>query len=68
MSIRQKDRDTLIQALRAGVVPNFGQHLVQVGRANEIESLLSEFSAGVRRSEAVSLGHPVIPVLDGFVG
>jgi hypothetical protein len=27
-----------------------------------------EFSAGVRRSEAVSLGHPVIPVLDGFVG
>jgi hypothetical protein len=42
MSIRQKDRDTLIQALRAGVVPNFGQHLVQVGRANEIESLLRD--------------------------
>jgi hypothetical protein len=30
--------------------------------------VLCEISAGVRRSEAVSLGHPVIPVLDGFVG
>jgi hypothetical protein len=40
--IRQKDRDTLIQALRAGVVPRFGQHLIQVGRAKEVEVLLND--------------------------
>lgn len=27
-TIRPKDRDTLIQALRAGVVPRVGQHLM----------------------------------------
>jgi hypothetical protein len=27
-----------------------------------------EFSAGLRKSEAVPLGDPVVPVLDGFVG
>jgi Cdc6-like AAA superfamily ATPase len=40
--IRPKDRDAVIQALRAGVVPRVGQHLIQVGRANEIESLIRE--------------------------
>jgi hypothetical protein len=42
MIIRPKDRDALIQALRAGVVPKMGQHLIQVGRANEIESVLRD--------------------------
>ena len=40
--IRPKDRDAVIQALRAGVVPRVGQHLIQVGRANEIEALIRE--------------------------
>lgn len=40
--IRTKDRDALIQALRAGVVPRVGQHLVQVGRVKEIEALLKD--------------------------
>jgi hypothetical protein len=40
--IRPKDRDTLIQALRAGVVPRVGQHLVQVGRSKEIAALLRD--------------------------
>lgn len=40
--IRPRDRDTLIQALRAGVVPRVGQHLVQVGRNKEIEALLKD--------------------------
>lgn len=40
--IRPKDRDTLIQALRAGVVPRVGQHLIQVGRAHEIDALLHD--------------------------
>ena len=41
-SIRLKDRDAVIQSLRAGVVPRTGQHLIQVGRVREIESLLRD--------------------------
>lgn len=40
--IRPKDRDAVIQSLRAGVVPRTGQHLIQVGRTREIETLLSD--------------------------
>lgn len=40
--IRQKDRDILIQALRAGVVPRVGQHLIQVGRVKELAALLKD--------------------------
>jgi hypothetical protein len=36
-TIRAKDRDAVIQSLRAGVVPRVGQHLIQVGRAKELE-------------------------------
>jgi hypothetical protein len=42
--IRPKDRDALVQALRAGVVPRVGQHLIQVGRAPEIDSLLQDIT------------------------
>jgi hypothetical protein len=41
-AIRPRERDTLIQALRAGVVPRAGQHLIQVGRLKEIEALLKD--------------------------
>lgn len=41
-AVRPKERDALIQALRAGVVPRLGQHLVQVGRLKEIEALLKD--------------------------
>lgn len=40
--IRPKDRDAVIQSLRAGVVPRTGQHLIQVGRAQEIETLVTD--------------------------
>jgi hypothetical protein len=40
--IRPKDRDAVIQSLRAGVVPRSGQHLIQVGRNKEIEALVSD--------------------------
>jgi P-loop Domain of unknown function (DUF2791) len=40
--IRPKDRDAVIQSLRAGVVPRTGQHLVQVGRTREIETLVAD--------------------------
>lgn len=38
--IKAKDRDAVIQSLRAGVVPRIGQHLIQVGRIKEIEALI----------------------------
>lgn len=37
--IRPKDRATIIQALRAGVVPRSGLHHVQVGRSDELAQL-----------------------------
>jgi P-loop Domain of unknown function (DUF2791) len=40
--IRPKDRDAVIQSLRAGVVPRSGQHLIQVSRTREIETLVSD--------------------------
>ena len=42
--IRPRDRDAVIQSLRAGVVPRSGQHLIQVGRAKEIETLVSDIT------------------------
>ncbi len=40
--IRAKDRDAVIQSLRAGVVPRAGQHLIQVGRGREVETLVGD--------------------------
>jgi hypothetical protein len=41
-TIRPKDRDALVQSLRAGVVPRTGQHLIQVGRVKELEALMRD--------------------------
>lgn len=41
-TIKSRDRDALLQALRAGVVPRVGQHLIQVGRSRELEALISD--------------------------
>lgn len=43
--IRTKDRDALIQSLRAGVVPRVGQHHIQVGRAKEIETVVQDIKS-----------------------
>lgn len=40
--IRQRDRDSILQSLRAGVVPRVGLQHVAVGRPNEINSLLRD--------------------------
>lgn len=40
--IRPRDRDAILQALRAGVVPRVGQHHIQVGRANEVTALVTD--------------------------
>lgn len=42
--IRPRDRDVIIQSLRAGVVPRSGQHLIQVGRGPEIETLVADIA------------------------
>ncbi len=40
--IRPKERDAIVQSLRAGVVPRVGQKHVQVGRARELEALITD--------------------------
>ncbi len=40
--IRPRDRDAIIQSLRAGVVPRVGQQHIQVGRANEVQALVTD--------------------------
>jgi P-loop Domain of unknown function (DUF2791) len=40
--IRPRERDAVLQSLRAGVVPRLGQHLIQVGRVNELQALLGD--------------------------
>jgi hypothetical protein len=41
-TIKPKERDTIIQALSAGVVPRLGLAYIQVGRAAEISALLRD--------------------------
>ncbi len=41
-NIKSKERDSIIQSLRAGVVPRLGLHHIQVGRAHEIETLVKD--------------------------
>jgi hypothetical protein len=41
-SIRPRDRNAVVQSLRAGVVPRAGLHLIQVGRVREVEALLRD--------------------------
>lgn len=40
--IRPRDRDTILQALAAGVVPRVGLRHIQVGRAREIAALVQD--------------------------
>ena len=40
--IRPRERDAVLQSLRAGVVPRVGQHLIQVGRAQELRAVMED--------------------------
>jgi hypothetical protein len=40
--IRPRDRDAIIQSLRAGVVPSTGQQHIQVGRVEEVRALVGD--------------------------
>ncbi|WP_332643285.1 ATP-binding protein [Aeromicrobium sp.] len=41
-TIRPRERDALLQALRTGVVPRVGQQHIQVGRVNEVRALTTD--------------------------
>ena len=41
-TIKTKDRDTIVQALRAGVVPRAGLRHIQVGRVREVEEVVRD--------------------------
>jgi len=42
MMVKARERDALIKSLRAGVVPRTGQHLIQVGRSRELDTLIKD--------------------------
>src|ERR1700733_10186315 len=60
-SIRSKDRDLIVQALRAGVVPRAGQQLIQVGRVREVEEMLGDI-------ERIAQGGAVFRIIIGEYG
>jgi hypothetical protein len=59
--IRPKDRDAIIQSLRAGVVPRTGQQHIQVGRVEEVKAL-------VRDVERIAEGGSAIRFVIGEYG
>jgi len=52
--IRPRVRDAILQSLRAGVTPRVGQAHIQVGRASEVQALITDIEriadggAGIR--------------------
>lgn len=53
--IRPRERDAVIQSLRAGVVPRIGQQHIQVGRANEVVALIGDIDRIVDGGSAIRL-------------
>ena len=51
--IRRRDRDAVLQSLRAGVVPRVGQQHIQVGRVGEVGALVSDIARIVDGGAAV---------------
>ena len=52
-AINARDRDAVLTALRSGVVPRRGIHLVQVGRAGEIDALVKDLDRVAADGSAV---------------
>lgn len=42
IEIKRRERDAIIQSLQAGLVPRLGLHLIQVGRKQEVEAILTD--------------------------
>src|ERR1043165_4472488 len=53
--IRARERDTIIQALAAGVVPRAGLQHIQVGRAKEVEAIVRDIERIADGSAAIRL-------------
>jgi len=58
--IRPRDRDAIVQSLRAGVVPRVGQQHIQVGRANEVTALVTDIDRIAFRPAALGYDAGVI--------
>lgn len=54
-SIRPRERDAVIQSLQTGVTPRAGQHLIQVGRKLELQTLLQDLDRMVDGGSAFRL-------------
>ncbi|MBB3877790.1 ATP-binding protein [Sphingomonas pseudosanguinis] len=52
-AIRRRDRDLIVQALSAGVVPRVGLRHIQVGRSREVEALVRDVDRIVDAGSAV---------------
>ena len=52
--LKPRERDAIVQALRAGVVPKLGLRHIQVGRVREIEELVKDID---RIAHGLSLIH-----------
>ena len=66
--IKRRERDTIIQALRAGVVPKLGLRHIQVGRARETTEMVRDverIGEGRRRDPLrdwrIWIGQDVLP-------
>jgi hypothetical protein len=53
--IKARERDTIIQALAAGVVPRAGLRHIQVGRAKEVEAIVRDIDRIADGSAAIRL-------------
>jgi len=51
--ITPQERDAIVQALRAGVVPRLGLHHIQVGRARELEAAIGDLDRVARGGAAL---------------
>lgn len=40
--IKQRERETIVQSLRSGVVPRLGLQHIQVGRSEELKSFVND--------------------------
>ncbi|MGO9545731.1 MAG: ATP-binding protein [Rhodomicrobium sp.] len=54
-TIRPRDRDTILQALSAGVVPRIGLQHIQVGRAQELKAALRDIALIADKGSAFRL-------------
>lgn len=59
--LKRRDRDSIIQALRAGVVPKLGLQHIQVGRSREVKEMLRDI-------ERIDVGGAAIRFIIGEYG